>query len=348
MSGSFSQTLIHLAIKKFRKDSFKINKVGELMSEKLLRLLRIIILIQSYPGITAKQLAERCETTERTIYRDLEVLSAAHIPISNSGYGKGYEYLGNFSIFPLNFSNEEAVAFGLLPKVIEQSSHLIPLSFYTAYEKVMATHHKEKKDFQSMLQNMVSIIQVGAPANQSQKNNYLYPVIEAILKNESLEITYHTFSRNAQTNRTIDPYYLIPRDNKFYLIANCHKANDIRTFKLSRVQDVKKTGQLFEKKAFDIIEYFKNTWSIIQGKQIIHFKISFSPNIARYIKEEELFVQPKLTEEKDGSLLFEVTLNDDTEFLQWLMKYGPNAEIIEPVFYREKMKGLLKEWLEMY
>ncbi|MCZ2845681.1 MAG: WYL domain-containing protein, partial [Candidatus Bathyarchaeota archaeon] len=66
------------------------------------------------------------------------------------------------------------------------------------------------------------------------------------------------------------------------------------------------------------------------------------------IKEEELFVKPKLTEEKDGSLLFEVTLNDDTEFLQWLMKYGPNAEIISPVSYRDKMKQTLNEWLEIY
>ncbi|WP_246589563.1 helix-turn-helix transcriptional regulator [Desertibacillus haloalkaliphilus] len=63
------------------------------MSDRLIRLVRIIVLIQSNPGITAKQLSEKCDTTNRTIYRDLEMLSAAHIPITNEGYGKGYVYL---------------------------------------------------------------------------------------------------------------------------------------------------------------------------------------------------------------------------------------------------------------
>lgn len=318
------------------------------MSERLIRLLRIIILIQAYPGISSKLLAEKCETRERTIYRDLEVLSGADVPITSRGYGKGYSYLGDFSVFPLNWSDEEAVAFGMLQKITEQSSQLIPKSFYTAYEKVMATHHKEKKDFHNTLQKMVSIIQLGTPSFQQQKNNFLYPVIEAILKSHSIEIVYHTQSRNVQTKRTIDPYYLIPRVNQFYLIAHCHQAEDIRTFRLSRLLDVKETNQVYHKHTFDIDEHFKQTWSIIQGNESIDFKVRFHKNIARYIQEEELFVRPTLTEEKDGSLLFEVTLNDDTEFLQWLMKYGPNAEIIEPIRYREKMKQTLNEWLEMY
>ncbi len=57
---------------------------------------------------------------------------------------------------------------------------------------------------------------------------------------------------------------------------------------------------------------------------------------------------PKLTEKKDGSLLFEVTLNHDREFLQWIMQYGMDAEIMEPIEYREKMKQMLADWLKKY
>lgn len=322
--------------------------MGDVVSERLIRFLRIIILIQTNPGITAKQLAEKCETTERTIYRDLEVLSAAHIPISNSGYGKGYEFIGNFSTHPLNFTEDEAIAFSILPKVLEHSSHLIPDSFYTAYEKVMASHHKEKSDFTNSLKSWISVIQLGSSAYGKQKNENLLPIIEAILNKESIKITYHTQSRNVESTRVIDPYYLIPRDNQFYMIAYCHKAENMRTFRISRVKEVLKTNRHFEIKDFDIEKYFQNTWSIIKGNEKIDFKIRFSKNIARYIKEEELFVQPKITDEQDGSIIFEVTLNDDTEFLQWLMKYGPDAEIIEPISYREKMKKLLTEWMKLY
>lgn len=70
--------------------------------------------------------------------------------------------------------------------------------------------------------------------------------------------------------------------------------------------------------------------------------------MARYVKEEELFVTPKLTENEDGILLFEITLNDDKEFLKWVLQYGLDAEIIEPIECRKRMKNLLDEWAKKY
>ncbi|WP_246589564.1 WYL domain-containing protein [Desertibacillus haloalkaliphilus] len=218
----------------------------------------------------------------------------------------------------------------------DQISHLIPPDFYTAYEKVMATHQKEKKDLQTVLEQMVSVIQMGTPAYQEEKSNFLSPVIQAIVHAKSLEVTYHTQSRNVTTTSVLDPYYLIPRDHRFYLIAFCREKNKFLTFRMSRFLDVKQTGETFEKKELNFKDYFNHTWSIIKGSDKIHFKVLFNKNIARYIKEEELFVKPKLTEREDGSQLFEVTLNHDREFLQWVMQYGTDAEIIEPVEFRER------------
>lgn len=78
--------------------------------------------------------------------------------------------------------------------------------------------------------------------------------------------------------------------------------------------------------------------------------MSFSADVARYIKEveEELFVKPNLTDYPDGSLLFEVTFNQDREFLGWLAQYGLDAEIIEPEAYREQMKDRLNNWAIFY
>ncbi|WP_062051668.1 YafY family protein [Bacillus sp. JCM 19034] len=319
------------------------------MSERLIRLIRVINLIQSSPGIKAKELAERCETTERTIYRDLEMLSAARVPIISDGYGKGNRFVGNFSLYPLNWTEEEAVAFGMMPKILAPVYHLIPPAYFTAYEKVMATHQKEKNNIQDILQKMVSIIQMGTPAFNKQQSNFLSPVIQAIMKETTIEIVYHTQSRDVTTVRLIDPYYLIPRDHRFYLIAYCHQKDEIRTFRLSRILEIKETDRTFKKKEnFNVKKYFQHTWSIIKGEEKITFKILFSSNVARYIKEEELFVEPKLKERSDGSLLFEVTLNHDREFLQWLMQYGKDAEILEPVMYRKKMKEMLVEWINLY
>lgn len=318
------------------------------MTERLIRLMRIINLIQSKPGILARELAERCETTERTIYRDLEALHAMNIPISNFGHGKGYAFISNFSMYPLDWTEQEAVSFSMLPSVLEQIKTLIPEGFDSAYEKVMGTHHKEKARRVDIVQHVADVIQLGTPAYREDGRSFLYNIIQATLSQQTIRTVYYSQGRNEESKRDIDPYYLVPRDYRFYVIGYCHSAKDIRTFRISRFRDVEVLEQSFDKEDFNLKTYMKNTWSIERGEQQIKFKVRFHPDSARYVKEEELFMKPKLTPQKDGSLLFEVTVNHDREFLNWLSQYGPDAEILEPVSYRNVMREKLERWKTLY
>ncbi|GGK28353.1 hypothetical protein GCM10010965_21520 [Caldalkalibacillus thermarum] len=81
------------------------------MNEKLIRLIKIIMLVQARARILARELAEAYETTERTIYRDSQTLSATGLPIINVGHGKGYEIIDRFSMYPLHCTEQEAMAF---------------------------------------------------------------------------------------------------------------------------------------------------------------------------------------------------------------------------------------------
>lgn len=316
------------------------------MIDKIIRLFKMLNAIQANPGITAKELAVKCDTTERTIYRDLRVLDLI-APVTNEGYGKGYTFMGNFSMFPLNFTEQEAMVFSMLPSVVEKDK--LPEGFVTAYDKVMATHLKEKFRSKDIIQNITDAIQMGVPAYKEDTiQNFLFDILQAILGNKTIEVVYHTQSRNTETKRLIDPYYLVPRDKRFYLIGFCHQAQEIRTFRLSRFREVDVTNQKYEKGEFSIKQYLKNTWSIERGNENIQFKLKFSPAVARYIKEEEMFVKPKMRDLPDGSLMFEVTLNHDREFLNWVYQYGPNVEILEPASYRETMKEQLQAWMNIY
>ncbi|GAB7386967.1 WYL domain-containing transcriptional regulator [Bacillaceae bacterium] len=317
------------------------------MNERLIRLLRILTLVQAKPGILARELAERCETTERTIYRDLELLSAV-APITNLGHGKGYTFVGDFAMYPLNWNEQEALAFSMLPQVLEPFQALLPPGFDSAYEKVMAAYRKEKKRSEEILQSVSEIIQMGTPAYRDEPNNFLAPIIQAILSHKTIEALYHTQSRDVDTVRRIDPYYLVPRENRFYLIGYCHLAQEVRTFRISRFRELTILEQTFDRPDFNIRSYLQHTWSIERGKKMISFKVKFHPEVARYVKEEEMFVKPKMTDLADGSLLFEVTVNHDREFLHWLYQYGPGAEILEPKSYRKKMRELLSRWQKVY
>jgi predicted DNA-binding transcriptional regulator YafY len=320
------------------------------VKERLIRLMRIINLIQSKPGILARELAERCETSERNIYRDIIALHAMNIPISNYGHSKGYAFISNFSMYPLDWTEQEALAFSMLPSVLDQIKSLLPEGFESALEKVMGVHKKEKSKRVDILQHVTDIIQMGTPAFRDEEGgaSFLYDIIQASLSQSTIRTVYYTQSRDEESKRDIDPYYLVPRDHRFYLIGYCHSAGDIRTFRISRFREVKLLDETFDRGDFNLKAYMKNTWSIERGNEQIRFKVRFHASIARYVKEEELFVKPKLTPQKDGSLLFEVTVNHEREFMNWLSQYGPEAEILEPKAYRDVMKQKLERWRTLY
>lgn len=124
------------------------------MTDRLIRLMRIITLIQARPGILTRELAERCGTSERTIYRDMVALSAMHIPIIHKGHGKGYMFIGNFALYPLDWTDEEMQAFSKLSTVMDQIAPLLPVEFQSAYEKVMAASYKYKTDRAVLVQQL--------------------------------------------------------------------------------------------------------------------------------------------------------------------------------------------------
>jgi predicted DNA-binding transcriptional regulator YafY len=317
------------------------------MSDKMIRLMKMVIAIQANPGISAQELADKCETSERTIYRDLRTLDLV-VPITNDGYGTGYRFIGNFAMYPLNFTEEEEMVFSILPSMLDKSK-LSPL-FDSVYDKVMATHVKEKQKRREAIENFTNLIQMGTPAYKADVDspNYLLSVMEAIIAEKTLRAVYHTQSRNTVTEREIDPYCLVPREQRFYLIGYCHRKQDILMFRMSRFHRVEMTTKNFDKGDFDIHHYMKHTWSVHRGESLISFKVKFQPDVARYIKEEEMFVRPKMTDLPDGSLLFEATVNHEQGFLNWLAQYGPSAEILEPLSIRKQFIERLQRWMEIY
>ncbi|WP_127586147.1 helix-turn-helix transcriptional regulator [Paenibacillus koleovorans] len=316
------------------------------MIDKVIRIFNMINAIQANPGISAADLALKCDINIRTIYRDLDTISLI-APVTNEGRGTGYRFMGRFFMYPLNFTEQESLVFSLLPSVVDLDK--LPPGFETAYAKVMGTHRKEKSQQNQIIADITSIIQMGTPAYRQESPNFLQPIIQAILEQKTIHTVYHTQYRNETSERRIDPYYLIPRDQRFYLIGYCHLKQAIRTFRISRFLDVRLTDLAFDKGNFNIKKHLKNTWSIEQGEKNITFKVRFHANVARYIREEELFVHPRMKDnKKDGSMIFEVTVNNEKEFIRWILQYGSEAEILEPKSVRESLKKQLGEWLEMY
>ncbi|MGQ8870852.1 helix-turn-helix transcriptional regulator [Paenibacillus sp. TSA_86.1] len=320
------------------------------MTDRLIRLMRIITLVQAKPGILARELAERCETTERTIYRDMEALSAMHIPIANMGHGRGYMFISHFAMYPLNWSDEEAQAFMQLADVMEDIRPLLKPAFESAYEKVVASSQKDRTERVEWSEQIRGMFKEGATIWQSNEgdepSHALLTLLQAGISLNSIEGNY--LSQGEMGMIRFDPYCLIPREYQFDLLAYCHLSERMRTFQVNRLHDLRIMPRTFRKNDYLIESYFRAPWTTKGSTDGDAIKIRFSSLVVDRVMQERFFVRPVLTIEPEGTLLFETVIFNVEELFVWISKYGSQAEILEPEHFRVLMKEHLERWQQVY
>lgn len=313
--------------------------------DKLLRMVDILIAIQNKPGVQASELSQKLGVTRRQIYRDIADLSSV-VPIYSDR--TGYYFNGEFAVYPPNLDQKETLAFLALPRLLGDAFDLLSPEFHMAYEKISATLLKDKNLNSALIQQISSKFVLPMAITQNQNKDCLSALINAMFNMITVKTLYNSRSSQQVQERFIDPYYLIFRQSRLYLIGYCHLRNEIRTFRLSRFLEVNLTLQSFEMGDFSLKSYLKDSWSIERGSKATTFLVRFSNCISPYIQEEEFYSKPKIWLQQDGSLLFQATASSPEEFIRWLLQFGPEAEIVEPKKYRKHMKELIDSWRKTY
>ncbi|WP_151733149.1 helix-turn-helix transcriptional regulator [Paenibacillus tengchongensis] len=320
------------------------------MTDRLIRLMRIITLVQAKPGILARELAERCGSSERTIYRDMDALSAMHIPITHLGHGKGYAFIGNFALYPLDFSEEEASAFSQLRGIMKEIKPLLPPDFESAYEKILAAEYKHKTEREENMESVkkeTGLSRKEWGSLQAEPLPGLTEIISSVMKQRSVRADY---CENAaeETGILIDPYCLIPLENRYHLIGYCHRFKTLRAFHISGFSSVAVLPRRFVRKPFDLQAFMEHKWRLEQDSVQIDFKVRFSERAMDWVMQGGSPVQPNRLDLEQSCLYFRVGPGEDISVVRWVMEFAEEAEILEPAHYRDWLKNQLDKWLQLY
>lgn len=132
------------------------------------------------------------------------------------------------------------------------------------------------------------------------------------------------------------------------MLGYCHNRLAVHSFRISRFRNVRLLPYTFSKDKMEMESFLRNMWGVEDGGAATRFVVRFSPEWTQAVRTEELFVQPDIQQMSDGSLLFEVVVNNEHEFLNWLKKFGPGAEILQPVAQRKRFADMLASWLRVY
>ena len=303
--------------------------VGDVKTMKDNRLFRILYYILEKGKVTANELADKFEVSVRTIYRDIDSISSAGIPIyALQGKGGGIEIAEDFVLSKSLLSENEkqqimSALQGLDNTTIQRENEL--LTKLSALFKMKNTSWIEV-DFNNW------------------QNNKMYEktfddIKSAILSKNIISFTYFS-SNEKETDRSVKPVRLLFKSQDWYLYALCLLRNDFRYFKLSRVKNLEIHTEKFDD-SFENVILKKET----PHENTVHIKVKFDRKVAFRVYDE---INGEITEDNDGNLYSEIEIPNDYNLYNYIFSFGDGAEVLEPKEIRMQIKEMINKMAEKY
>ena len=293
------------------------------------RLFRILYYILEKEKVTANELADKFEVSVRTIYRDIDSISSAGIPIyALQGRGGGIEIAEDFVLSKSLLSENEKQQI---------------MSALQGLGNTTTQHENELLTKLSALFKMRNISWIEVDFNNWQ-NNKMYEKIfndikSAILSKNIISFTYFS-SNEKETNRSVKPVRLLFKSQDWYLYALCLLRNDFRYFKLSRIKNLEIHTEKFDDNFEDLI--LKKE---MPHDNTLHIKVKFDRKVAFRVYDE---LNGKIIEDKYGNLYSEIEITNDYNLYNYIFSFGDGAEVLEPKEIRMQIKEMINKMAEKY
>ncbi len=294
------------------------------------RLFKIVYYLIDKGKSTAPELAEKFEVSIRTIYRDIDAISSAGIPIY-AAQGKG----GGISIF------EDFVLDKSLLSDKEKEQILMALQGIIAIDG---------KDSDELLTKLGGLFQLKATnwievdfsdwVKNKPHQDVFNLIKEAIFSRHIISFKYFGSNKESITRR-VEPLKLIFKDKDWYLYGFCLFRNDFRFFKLTRIRNLELEPVLYSRELPASYTVSKH----ISVEKTISVKLKFDKKAAFRVYDE---FTNNVDEDEQGNLYIETDLPDNDVLYSYLFSFGDYIEVIEPETVRKRIKKKLFEMQEKY
>ncbi|SFU31214.1 helix-turn-helix transcriptional regulator [Butyrivibrio sp. M55] len=299
---------------------------------KIDRLIGILSVLLQEEKTTAPELAERFEVSKRTINRDIEDLCKAGIPIrTTQGTGGGISIMDGYRMDRTILTSKD------MQMILAGLRSLDSVSGSSYYGQLMEKIQAGSSEFITGRDSILIDL-------SSWYRDSLAPKIETIQDaiGDRHLIKFRYYAPSGESERTVEPYYLVFRWSSWYLWGWCLKRKDYRLFKLNRMDKVRGTDKAFECREASMPDLSNE--KIFPGG--IKVKALFDADQKWRLVEE--FGTSCFTENDDGRLLFTADYTDIENLVTWIMTFGDKAELLEPQEAREKISNMVQKMTTFY
>lgn len=298
---------------------------------KIARLLAITVLMLNRRKVTAKELAEEFEVSIRTIYRDVDTLNAAGIPVvSWQGYEGGFCIPDEFKLRRHLFTFDDLVSVLTTLKGVNRTLNNREIS--AAIETLTALIPDEKEDLFSQKSDSF-VVDITPWGGTPDLRNHITEIHNAVSSSSVIRFRYSDAGGRLSLRET-EPHTLVYKGFGWYLIAYCRLREDFRIFKLNRMSDLEITENRFIRRPVDPDQFFNEG---NDSRPLCHMELQFP--LSMKLRVEESFPPTAISECENGDILVKISLPEDDWLHSMILSFGEDVRVISP----EQLRFTLKE-----
>ncbi len=317
---------------------------------RIIRLLKLLQALQAGDVQNADALADACEVSRRTIFRDIETLRAAGVPLEFDRKADRYSISSSFFLPPTNFTAEEALS--LIALAGQMGSHKgLPL-YEPARRAVLKLESSLPGPLREELQSLTRAIQINIdPTNPLEGKNVVYQqLVQSIASRRVAKIRYASLTELETIETKLRPYQLLFSRRSWHVVGRSTLHAEIRIFNLSRITRIELLTQKYSvARRFNLESYLGNAWNLIPERgPDSNVVVRFQPMVAKNVSEVLWHKTQSLKFLKDGCLEFSVCVSGLSEIAWWILGYGDQAEVLKPAKLRKIIAHRVANMHELY
>lgn len=304
---------------------------------RVTRLVELLMLLQASQGHNTKTLAQTCGVSRRTIFRDLDILRQAGVPLHHDEEQQRY-FIPTRSYLPAtSFTADEALALMLLCYQLGDESGVPFLA--PAQRAALKIESALPHALREHLRQVSPSVHIQLDARHPLDGAYhIYQqIVDACAKRHCVRIRYDSLADGEIISTRLSPYRVLFSRRSWYVIGRSSLYRATRTFHVGRVLSAETLSDTFQMPAgFSLDRYLRNAWHLIpepgpDSDVHVHFQPKVAKNVAEVVwhKTQETSFRP------DGSLDYRVRVSGLGEISWWVLGYGDQAEVIKPAPLRE-------------
>lgn len=300
---------------------------------KINRLFEITTVLLNRGTLTARELAEHFGVSTRTILRDIDALALSGVPVlMKKGYGGGICLLENYVMSKTLITEQESESLLFAVKALQATQYP---ELDTVLEKVGAL-------FKKAAQHDWIEVDFSHWGSLPNEKNKFKEIKKALLTRKMIYFDYFN-ACGEQSRRLVEPQKLVFKEHAWYLIAYCTAKEALRTFRISRLKNLKITAETFNERIFEsttaeMLEMFTSP--------NVALKLRFNSAVLNRVYDD--FSDTLIVRNEDGSLMVEVSFPQGEWLYGYILSFGHYVEVIEPEYLRKEIATRLVKTLKLY